>query len=182
MATTKGSRMHFLSSTGLHQKPELWYQQQPLAPIHLLGECRQIWVSLSWFLNLRIGWDSEFYLVVEQVTCLLPAGKILERARVKYPGYTHSWFRHWLGLCWKILRNFHTVERYWMGDLLKDAREYPSSEKALGQRASIEKKLRNIQGSAERCRGCSVIGNWAVLAGWLGKRLIWHFPSVRLPL
>ena len=40
MATTKGSRVDFLSLTGLHEEPELWYQQQPLAPIRLLGECR----------------------------------------------------------------------------------------------------------------------------------------------
>ena len=52
MATTKGPRVDFLPSTGLHEEPELWYQQWLLAPIHLLQECRHIWVSLSWFLNL----------------------------------------------------------------------------------------------------------------------------------
>ena len=52
MATTKGPRVDVLPSTGLHKDPDLWYRQQPLVPIYLLRECRQIWVSLSWFLNL----------------------------------------------------------------------------------------------------------------------------------
>ena len=49
---TKGPWVDFFPSTGLHEEPELWYQQRPLAPIRLLGECRRIWVSLSWFSNL----------------------------------------------------------------------------------------------------------------------------------
>ena len=48
----KRPRVDFLPSTVLHKEPELLYQQQPLAPICLLRECRQNWVSLSWFLNL----------------------------------------------------------------------------------------------------------------------------------
>ena len=52
MVTAKRPRVDFLSSTGLHEELELWYKQWPLAPICLLGECRRIWVSLSWFSNL----------------------------------------------------------------------------------------------------------------------------------
>ena len=48
----KQPRVDFLPSTGLHEELELWYQQWPLAPIRLLRECRWIWVSLSWLLNL----------------------------------------------------------------------------------------------------------------------------------
>ena len=48
MVTMKGPRVDFLTSIGLHEEPKLWYQQWPLAAIHLPGECRQIWVSLSW--------------------------------------------------------------------------------------------------------------------------------------
>ena len=52
MVTTKGPGIDFLPLTGLHEELELWYQQWLLAPIFLLGECRRIWVSLSWFSNL----------------------------------------------------------------------------------------------------------------------------------
>ena len=30
----KRPRVDFLPSTGLHEEPELWYQQWPLVPIH----------------------------------------------------------------------------------------------------------------------------------------------------
>ena len=64
-----------------------------------------------------------FYLMVEQVTCPLPAGKILGWGGwVKHPGYTHSWSRHWVELSWKIPRNSHPGKRYWVGGWLKDAR------------------------------------------------------------
>ena len=52
MVTMKGPRVDFLPLTGLHEEPELWYQQRLLAPVCLLRGCRRIWVSLSWFLNL----------------------------------------------------------------------------------------------------------------------------------
>ena len=52
MATTKGPRVDFFLQLDSHEEPELWHQQRPLAPICLLGECRLIWVSLSWFSNL----------------------------------------------------------------------------------------------------------------------------------
>ena len=51
--TMEGPRVDFLPLTGLHEERELWYQQWPLAPIHLLGECRQISVNFSWFSNLQ---------------------------------------------------------------------------------------------------------------------------------
>ena len=47
----------------------------------------------------------------------------------------------------------HLVERYWIWGLnWEKIEEYP--------------------GSAERCRGCSVVGDRIVLAEWLSKRLI----------
>ena len=119
---TEQSRVDLLPVTGLHKEPELWYQQWPLVPICLLGECRWIWVSLSWFSNLLYCWDSDFYLAVKQVTCPLTVGKILGGAPVKHPGHTHSWSRQWVGLGWKIPRNPHPGKRYWEGGWLKDAR------------------------------------------------------------
>ena len=73
----EGTQSGLPSFTGLHEELELWYQQWPLVPIRLLRECRQIWVSLSWSWISCTGWNSEFYLSVEQVTCPLPVGKIL---------------------------------------------------------------------------------------------------------
>ncbi|CAI9155022.1 unnamed protein product [Rangifer tarandus platyrhynchus] len=43
----KQPRVDFLPSTGLHEEPELWYQQRPPAPVRLLGECRRIWAPPS---------------------------------------------------------------------------------------------------------------------------------------
>ena len=95
--------------------------------------------------------------------------------------------RHWGGgpgwNIWGILR----------GAQLKDTEEFPPSQKmlggglaetrqencpptgkVLGRGARLGKKSRNTQGSAERCWGRSVVGDWMVLAEWLSKRLIWH--------
>ena len=76
----------------------------------------------SWISH--IGWDSEFYLEVGQVICPLLVGKILGGCGgwVKHLGHTHIWSRHWVGLSWKILRNSHPAQRYWVGGWLKDAR------------------------------------------------------------
>ena len=49
----------------------------PPAPIHLLGSADEFaWVSPGSQIS-HTGWDSEFYLVVEQGICPLPVGKIL---------------------------------------------------------------------------------------------------------
>ena len=87
MATMQGPWVDFLPSTGLHEELELWYQQWPLASIHLLWECRQMWVCLSWSWISHIGWDSEFYLAVEQVTCPLLVGKIRGGAGETFGAY-----------------------------------------------------------------------------------------------
>jgi len=64
------------------------------------------------------------------------------------------------GAVWKMPGNTHPVER----------------------RGVILKKSRNTGISAERCWGRSVVGDWVVLAEWLGNRPILHFSSIRLPL
>ena len=115
----KQPRMDFLPSPELLELPELWYQQQPIALICLLGECIRVWVSPCSQIS-RIGWDSQFYLPVEQVTSPLPVWKIL-RWGVKYLEHTHSWSRHWVGLSGKILGNSQPIKRYWVRAWLKDA-------------------------------------------------------------
>ena len=49
----KRPRVDFLPATGLHEEPELWYQQQPCVPIRLHGECRQICTKERWLHGLR---------------------------------------------------------------------------------------------------------------------------------
>ena len=123
----KRHRVDFLPSTGLHEEPELWHQQWRRASIRLLGECRQIWLSLCWFLDLLYWLRVWVYLAVEQFTCPPPSRKDTEGwgKRVEHPGHTHSRSRHWGGLSWNIPRNYHPVKGYWVGRAggrLKDAR------------------------------------------------------------
>ena len=63
---------------------------------------------------------------------------------VKQSGHSHPRARHWVGLGWKTMRNFHPVERYWGWGL-------------------DWKKSRNTWVLAERCQSCSVVGDWVVL-------------------
>ena len=120
----------------------------------LLRECRQIWVSLSWFSDIPYWLRFWFCLVVSR---LLPTPGWKETgggACVKYLGHTHSQSRHWVGLGWKIPRNSHPVKRYWVRGCLKDAKEYPPSGKIWGGGGGLNRKQwRNTQGSAERCQG-----------------------------
>ena len=106
--------------------------------------------------------------MVEQVTCSLQVGKIQRGAWLKHLGHTHSWSRHWAGLSWKILRNSHSVRRYWVGGWLNDARgiAHPVERYWVGG-LNYGKKSRNTQGSAEGCQGCSVVGDLMVLAEWI---------------
>ena len=125
MVTAKRPRVDFLPSTGLHEELELWYKQWPLAPICLLGECRRIWVSLSWFSNLPY-W-LKFWFLFGAGADYLPSPSRKDTGRgvggqVKHPGHTHSWSRQWVGLGWKIWRNPHPVKRYRVRGWLKDAR------------------------------------------------------------
>ena len=86
----KWPRVDFLPSTGLHEEPELWYGQWLLAPICLLGECRWIWVSLSWFLNL-LYWLRFWVLFGGREGYLPPrTRKDIGRGQVKHPGNTYS--------------------------------------------------------------------------------------------
>ena len=75
-------------------------------------------------------------MAVEQASCPLPVGKILAGmgggALVKYLGHTQSWSRHWVGLSWKILRNFYPVKRYWVGGWVKKPSRIPSLWKGTG--------------------------------------------------
>ena len=151
--------------------------------IHPLQKCRWVWLSLSWLLNLPYWLRVWVWFGSGAGYQPPPRWKDTGVGRVKYRGQTHSRSRHWVGLGWKIPRNSHPVERYWVGGCLKDAREYPASGKVLGGgRVFYWKKSGNTGGSAERCWGHSVVGDWVVLAEWLGKRPILHFSSVRLPL
>ena len=74
MVTSMGPRVDFLPSTELHNEPELWYQQWPLMPIHLLRECRWIWVSPFWFLNLPC-WLRLWVLFCTEGDYLLPPSR-----------------------------------------------------------------------------------------------------------
>ena len=146
----KRPRADFLPSTGLHEELELWYQQWPLAPICLLGECRWIWVSLSWLLNLP-HW-LRFQVLFGSGAGYLPPPSRKDTGggggcfQVKHLGHTHSWSRHWVGLSWKILRNFHPGNRYWVGGLAERCRENcPPSGKVLGRGAQLGKN-RGIPG------------------------------------
>ena len=181
MVTTKGPRVDFLPWTGLYEEPELWYQQWLLAPIHLLRECRQIWVSLSWFLNLPY-W-LRFWVLFGSGAGYLPSPRRNDTGGWNIQGITHSWPRHWVGLGWKIPRKFPFSQKILHGGLAERCQENcPPSGKELGRGVQLGKKSRDTWGSAERCWGRSVVEDWMVLAKWLSKRLIWPFSSIWLPL
>ena len=114
----KQPRVDFLPATGLHEEPEpLLYQQRPLAPIRFLGECRRIWVSLSWFLNL-LYWLRVWVLFGGGGGYLPPPTR--KDTGVGGPGETSG--AYCVGLSWKIPRNSHPVKRCWVGGWLKHAR------------------------------------------------------------
>ena len=173
----KQPRVDFLPATGLHKEPELLYQQRPLAPIRFLGECRRIWVKSLLVLESPVLFEILSFIWRWRQ---LPVPSHQERlwvggAWVKHPGHTHSWSTHWEGLSWKIQRNSHPVKSCWVRGWLKHARRIAHPvERYWGGGLDWEKKSRNTQGSAERCWGRSVVGDWTVLAEWLSKRLIWH--------
>ena len=52
VTTDKGLRVDFSPLLDLYEEPESWYLQRPFGLVHLLRENRQIWVSLSWVLDL----------------------------------------------------------------------------------------------------------------------------------
>ena len=89
---------------------------------------------------------------------------------------------HDLDTDWGSAEKYQEISTQWK-DWLKDAREYSSSEKVLEEREGLDwKKTEEYPGLSWKMPGRSVAGNWVVLAEWLGKRLIWHFTSIRLPL
>ena len=70
--------MDFLPSTGLHEEPELWYQQMgPLCPSVFSGSTDEFGSVFPDSQTSHLSRHSEFYVVVEQVTCSLLVGKIL---------------------------------------------------------------------------------------------------------
>ena len=67
----------------------------------------------------------------------------------------------------KHTEKFPTRQKILGSRWLKDARRIaPPVEKSWVE-GSIGKKMRNTWVSAERCQGCSVIGDQMVLAEWL---------------
>ena len=139
-------RVDFLPSAGLHKEPELWYQQWPLAPIDLLRECRQIWVSLSWFLNL-LYW-LRFWVLLDSGAGYLPPPRRndtgVRGARWNIQGIpTHGPDTEWGsveryekfplsqkipdgGLAERCQENSNPVERYWVRGLnWKKIKDYP---------------------------------------------------------
>ena len=94
-----------------------------------LGEWRRIWVSISCSRISHIGWDSELYLAVKQVTCPPPSRKDTGK------------------FGWKIPRNSHPGKSSWLGAGLKMPGNYPPSGKVLGMWGSIGGKNRGILGA-----------------------------------
>ena len=122
---TKRSRLDYLPLPKLYGELEIWYQQWPLVPIRLFGECRQIWVSLSWFSNLPY-W-LRFWVLFGGGAGYLPLSQLegyWGRAQVKL--FIQGIPIHGLDTEWDL------VERYW---------EIPTQSKAIGC------------GLAERCQG-----------------------------
>ena len=179
----KVPRVDFLPSPELHEEPEIWYLQWPLAPIRLLGESRRIWVNLSWFSNLPY-W-LRFWVLFGGGACCpppklchLPVGKIL------------------VGVGWdsdEISGAYPLMVSTLSGAQLEDTEKFPPSQKIPGGRLG-EKAQQNTQpverywsgASTERNRGIpgaqlkrywghSIVGDWMILAECIGKRLIWHF-------
>ena len=152
----RSPRGDFLPSTGLQEEPELWYQQRPLAPIHLLGECRRIWVSLSQFLNL-------WYWLRLWVLFGCGAGYLPPPSR-KDTGREPGWniqgiLTHGLDTSGAPLKDTEKSpprQRYcvaggWLVE--RCLGNYPPGGKVLGRGAWMgEKKLSNSWGLAERCR------------------------------
>ena len=152
----------------------------PLQPYTSLGSADKFGEVSPGSRISHIGWDSEFYMAVKQITCPLPVGKILGWGCVwvKHLGHTHSWSRH----------EWDSAERYWeiptqakdtgWGMAERCQGNYPSRGKVLGGWGLTGKKSRDTQGPTERCQGHSIVGDWIVLAEWLSKKLIWHFSSI----
>ena len=182
MATTKGPREDFLPSTGLCEELGLWYQQWALAPIHLLEECRWIWVRLSCFSNLPY-W-LRFWVLFGHGAAYLPSPSRKDTGgRWNIQGI----LTHGLDIKWGLVERYQEIptlakDEIFSKILAEICQNCPPSGKVLGRGARLEKNLRNTQGLAERCWGCFVVGDCMVLAEWLTKRLIWHFSSIWLPL
>ena len=156
----------------------------PAAATHLLWECRWVWVSLSWLSNLQY-WSRVWVWFRSGAGYQPPprwkdTGEGGARWNIR-DRPTHGLGTEWASVkryqeiptqvkdngwraVWKMPGNTHPVERYWWGG------------------GVILKKSRNTGISAERCWGRSVVGDWVVLAEWLGNRPILHFSSIRLPL
>ena len=102
-----------------------------------------------------------FYLMVEQVTCPLPAGKTLGpgvpgKASRVYPLMVYILS----GVQLKDTEKLPPSQKILHGGQVERCRgNYPPSGKVLGWGCSIGKTSRNTQGSAERCRVFPVAGD-----------------------
>ena len=162
---------------------ELWYQQQPLSSIHLLRECRRIWLSLSWFSNLPY-WLRFWILFGGGSGYLPPPSKKDTGGRAggwNIRGVPTHGSKHWVGLGWKISRNSHPVKRYWVGGWLKDAWGITHPVERYWAGGWIRKKIEEYPGlgwNTPRSCHCRELNG----LDWVVKRLIWHFSSIWLPL
>ena len=117
--------------------------------------------------GIIIGWDSEFYLVMEQVTCLLLAGKILAGERAGETSGAYSlWSRPWVGLGWKIKIPTQSKDAGW-GGWLKESRETAYPVKSCWIRGLDWEKVEKYLGLSWKmprllcCRGLNGLG-WVV--------------------
>ena len=153
----KWPRVDFLPSTRLHKELELWYQQWPLVPTCLLGECRWIWLSLSWFSHLPY-W-LRFWVLFGGGGGYLPPSSRKDTGR---------------GPGWNI-RGISTHVLDMSGAWLKDTEKSPPSQKILGW------------GLAETCQGNyppsgKVLGRGAQLGEKIQEHLGLSWKTLRLPL
>lgn len=84
----KGPRADLSPLPEFYKKLEPWYQQNPLVTTWFLGSLRQIWVSLSWSLDLLYSLRSWIFYLVRYSRYLLPLSKVLGmggRHQEKYP-------------------------------------------------------------------------------------------------
>ena len=151
----KRPRVDFLPSTELHEESELWYQQWCLAPICLLGECRQIWVSLSWFLNL-LDWLRFWVLSGGGAVHLTPpsrkdtggGGREWSIQGIPTPGLDPEGAQ--------LKDTDHPVKRYWVEGLAERCQENcPHSEKVLGREGLDCDKIEEYPGLC-----------WKILRSW----------------
>lgn len=81
--------------------------------------------------------DPEFYLALEEITCLIPVEDTGAHSW-NILGHTNSVSRRWMGLGWKIPRNAHPAERYWR-DLAERYQVNTHPMERYGGRCSVKR-------------------------------------------